>query len=216
MVEKLATACEKFVNLGQTEQPFLLHQPRDGSIFDTFITSETISSQVVLQGAKQVSTPDLMAGDPMFWNQIFAASSRSAGLCVVGHCHGGEKHHHYRDQDLFSCPLVGNSTKLLHQCFFCTHASNCMTSFAYINDTGDFNEFGILNNRTLKLLWYTIIFNTIQRGKAYPKEWKMDVVCPIYKNKLGSLIITEDCHYHQQYEKIFPVFWPVHWMTDNE
>jgi hypothetical protein len=56
VVEKLATACEKFVCPGQTEQPFLLHQPCDGSVFDTLITSETISSQVVLQGVKQIST----------------------------------------------------------------------------------------------------------------------------------------------------------------
>jgi hypothetical protein len=78
---------------------------------------------------------------------------------------------------------VDNGVKLLQQCFFCTHASKCMTSFTYINDTGDFNESGILNNNTLKLLWSTIIFNTIQRRKAYPKEWKMATVCSFYENR---------------------------------
>jgi hypothetical protein len=35
------------------------------------------------------------------------------------------------------------------------------------------------------------IFHKTLTGKAYPKEWKIDAVCQIYKNKIGSLTIAE-------------------------
>ena len=46
--------CDMFVYLGHTEQPPLLHQQCDSSIFDIFITSETMCSQALLQDAKQM------------------------------------------------------------------------------------------------------------------------------------------------------------------
>jgi hypothetical protein len=48
-IEVPVTACDKSVYPGHTEQPFLFHQPCDGSMFDIFITGEMIASQVLLK-----------------------------------------------------------------------------------------------------------------------------------------------------------------------
>ena len=42
------------------------------------------------------------------------------------------------------------------------------------------------------------IFNKTVREMAYPQEWKMAVVCPVYKNKgKESLVIIEECLCYQ-------------------
>lgn len=111
MVEVHVTACDKFVYSGHREQSSLLHHPCDGSMFN--IIKGDMMPSVLLQDGKQMKIAGCQIQTVWGMTQCFSTTylqqvSGSDVLCAVGHCQGGESHHHYGEQDIFFHPLSGS------------------------------------------------------------------------------------------------------------
>jgi hypothetical protein len=89
-VEPPVTACDKFIHPGHTQHMSLRHQPHDGSTIYVFITGETMSLQVLLQGREkmkivghQIWTVQCMVHFPTELLQQVSSLLRPKQICKV-------------------------------------------------------------------------------------------------------------------------------------